>query len=167
MAPSPPNHHNDNRPHATMSKEEYTLPLPLEKWRVTPAIHKRKRSQEELIDQPQHRSKCQPKCSNSIYIAVTPALSSSIQDSASISSISGANGDREYMGSRYSLEEELSKQAPSSPEHGHGNATEIQGDKKSSNDSPQHCYCDEYCQSCTSNTLCELHDDFFCSGCDD
>jgi hypothetical protein len=34
-------------------------------------------------------------------------------------------------------------------------------------DGPRHCYCDEYCEACTSNTPCELHDGFYCSGCDD
>jgi hypothetical protein len=62
----------------------------------------------------------------------------------------------------------LSKRAPSSPERGQANAIEKEGDEKASDDEgPRHCYCDEYCQACTSTTPCELHDGFFCSGCND
>jgi hypothetical protein len=140
-----------------MGKEESTSPPPSEKRRVTPSIRNGKRSQEELIDQPRRRSKRQIKRSDSISIPVTPAPSSSICDSARNSSRSGSNGRRGYSGSRYKLEEELSKPGPSSPERGHANATEKQGDDKASNESPRHCYCDEYSQSCTSNRHCELH----------
>ena len=66
------------------------------------------------------------------------------------------------------MEEVLPKRAPSSPERGHVNATEKEGVKIVLNkDSPRYCYCDEYCEACTSNTTCELHDGFFCNGCDD
>jgi hypothetical protein len=32
------------------------------------------------------------------------------------------------------------------------------------NHGPRHCHCDEFCQVCTSNTPCKLHDGFCCSG---
>jgi hypothetical protein len=151
-----------------MGKKDFSSPPPLKKRRVTPTIRKKKRSQEELIDQPRRRSKRKQKVIDSTSIPVTPAPSSSIRDSARISSTSGSNGRRKYTGSRYNLEEVLPKRAPSSPERGHVNATEKEGVEIVSNkDGPRHCYCDEYCQVCTLNTTCELHDGFFCNGCDD
>jgi hypothetical protein len=148
-----------------MRKEEFTSPPASEKRQVTPSIRKRKnRSQED----PPRRSKRLQKYSDSTSIPVTPAPSTSIRDSARIPSISGSGGSREYTGSKYSLETELSKRAPSSPQHVHADATpEKQGDETAVNDGPRHCYCDEYCQACTSITPCELHDGFYCSGCDD
>ena len=162
-----------------MGKEEFSSPSPLKKRRVTPTIRKRKRSQEELIDQPRRRSKRQQKVIDSTSIPVTPAPSSSIRDSVRIFSTGGSNGRRKYTGSSfyvggrrkytgssYNLEEVLPKRAPSSPERGHANATEKQGVRMASNkDGPRHCYCYEYCQACTLNTPCELHDGFFCNGC--
>jgi hypothetical protein len=150
-----------------MGKEEFTSPRVSERRRVTPSIRKRNRSpQEELIDQPR-RSKRRKKYSNSSFIPATPVPSSSIRDSARIPSISGSGGSREYIGSKYSLENALSKGAPSSPQRGLADATEKQGDETAVNDGPQHCYCDEYCQVCTSITPCKLHDGFYCSGYDD
>jgi hypothetical protein len=144
-----------------MRKEEFTSPPASEKRQVTPSIRKRKnRSQED----PPRRSKRLQKYSDSTSIPVTPAPSTSIRDSARIPSISGSGGSREYTGSKYSLETELSKRAPSSPQHVHADATpEKQGDETAVNDGPRHCYCDEYCQACTSITPCELHDGFYCS----
>ena len=131
-----------------MGKEESKSPPPLEKRRVTPSIRKkRKRSQEELIDRPQRRSRRRPKCSDSISIPATPAPSSSIRDSARILSISGLNGRRKHTGSKCNLEEVLSNQT------GSVKSTEKQGDKKASNeDGPRHCCCDQHCQACTSIT---------------
>jgi hypothetical protein len=154
---------SDNKPrtsdNTSMGKEEFTSPPASERRRVTPSIRKRNRGrrQEELIDQPR-RSKRSKKFSNSSSIPVTPAPSSSIRDSARTPSISGSGGSRKYTGSKYSLEEALTKRAPSSPqERGHANATtEKQGDETTAvNDGPRHCYCDEYCQGCTSITPCE------------
>jgi hypothetical protein len=148
-------------------KEAFTSPPASRKRRVTPSIGKRKRRQEELTDQPR-RSKRRQIYSDPTSIPVTPsAPSSSIRDTARILSVSGSGGSREYTGSTYSLEAVLSKRTLSSPHPGHADATEKPGDETAVSDGPRHCYCDEYCQACTSITPCELHDGFYCSGCDD
>ncbi len=148
-------------------KEAFTSPPASRKRRVTPSIGKRKRRQEELTDQPR-RSKRRQIYSDPTSIPVTPsAPSSSIRDTARISSVSGSGGSREYTGSTYSLEAVLSKRTLSSPHPGHADATEKPGDETAVSNGPRHCYCDEYCQACTSITPCELHDGFYCSGCDD
>ena len=152
-----------------MGKKQFTSPPALNKRRVAPSIRKRKRSQEELIDHSRRRLKRLQKRSDSTSIPVTPAPPSSIRHSARNYSTSGSNGCREYTGSTYKLEEVLCERAPSSPQRGQAtNATEKEGDEKALNDDgPRHCYCDEYCQACTSTSPCELHDGFFCSGCND
>ena len=138
--------------------------------RISPSIgKKRERNEEQLTpDQPQRRSK-RRKPSASTNIPTTPAPPSSIRASARLSSRSGSNGRREYTGSRYNLEEVLSKRAPSSPHRAHdANATgEKQGEEPASDNGPRYCYCDEYCQACTSDTTCQKHDGFYCSGCED
>ena len=134
-------------------KEAFTSPPASRKRRVTPSIGKRKRRQEELTDQPR-RSKRRQIYSDPTSIPVTPsAPSSSIRDTARISSVSGSGGSREYTGSTYSLEAVLSKRTLSSPHPGHADATEKPGDETAVSDGPRHCYCDEYCQACTSIVL--------------
>jgi hypothetical protein len=150
-----------------MAKKKFTSPPALNKI-VTPSIRKRKRSQGESIDQPRRRSKRQQKFSDSTFVPVTQVPPSSIRESARVASRRGLNGRREHTGSKYDLADVISKRAPSSPERGQANATEKEVDENASNDDgPRHCYCDEYCQACTSTTPCELHDGCFCSGCND
>jgi hypothetical protein len=132
--------------------------LPWRTW--TPGIHPKEQNPPALKNFSETNDGSTP------HTITAPA--SSIRDLTRNSSRSGSNGHHEHTRSTYNLEEVLSKRAPSSPQQGHANETEKQGDKTASNeDGPQHCYCDEYYQACTSITPCELHDGFFCNGCDD
>jgi hypothetical protein len=137
--------------------------------RVTPSIRKRKRSEVVSIDQHQRRSKRLQKCNDSTTIpAVLLTPPSSILDSARSSSTRGLNGRRKYTGSKFDLADALSKGALFSPQQGQANATEKEDEEKGSNDDgPRHCYCNGYCQACTSTATCELHEGFFCSVCND
>jgi hypothetical protein len=152
-----------------MGKRKVTS-SPISNERVTPSIRKRKRSEVESKDQPRRQSKRLQKCNDSTTIpAVLLTPPSSILDSARSSSARGLNGRREYTGSKFDLVDVLSsKRALFSPEQGQANATEKEDEEKGSNDDgPRHCYCDKYCQACTSTATCELHEGFYCSVCND
>jgi hypothetical protein len=117
-----------------------------------PSIRKRKRSQEELTDQPQRRRDC----FFSYHQLHHPAFGTRPEFHHC-----GSNGQREHTGSTCNLEEVISKQAP----QGMLMQPRSKEPKKLQRDDQRHCCCDECCQACTSDAPCKLHDGFDCDGC--